>query len=576
MSFFVSRFLFLLKILKTFKRNVIISSLLMLFAGLFESIGIIILLPLLNIAFKNQSEEQSRIVMYVDQIFNYLSINPTIEMLLIFILSLMLCKIILTFLTNLFVDISILRLVINFRKKILGIVFNSRWEYFITKPIGAISNLIGTEVLNASNVFYCACRIVSNAVQISIFLFMAMLIDFKITLFSITVGILVFLLISNLIRKAKESSKNQTKQMNSFITFLLDFIQGIKSIKSMNLISNSKLFLSTNLTKIFNSGKRLLFFKRIITGVQELVNVFVILLFLYLFINYGTLKNFEVLLILVILFYRCVQRINVFQNEWQRLAVAEYPYKFLNQFLEHGTKFKEKIYEKDKISSFKKNIYFKDINYKYGNQSEPKVLRNININIRKNKILCLYGRSGSGKTTLIDLITGLLTPESGSIIIDNKKVQNLSHPSWRNKIGYVSQDLFLFNDSLKNNILLGKKIDKKKLMFALKYSGVDEFLKDLSLGLETPVGERGNKFSGGQKQRISIARALYKNPEILILDEPTSALDLDTEKFLVKKISELKGMMTIIIISHTDSFFKISDQILKLEHGFLKKPDTKK
>ena len=204
------------------------------------------------------------------------------------------------------------------------------------------------------------------------------------------------------------------------------------------------------------------------------------------------------------------------------------------------------------------------------NQSEPKVLRNININIKKNKILCLYGRSGSGKTTLIDLITGLLTPESGSIIIDNKKVQSLSHPSWRNKIGYVSQDLFLFNDSLKNNILLGKKIDKKKLMFALKYSGVDEFLKDLSLGLETPVGPRGNKFSGGQKQRISIARALYKNPEILILDEPTSALDLDTEKFLVKKISELKGMMTIIIISHTDSFFKISDQILKLEHGFLK------
>ena len=125
----------------------------------------------------------------------------------------------------------------------MGIVFNSRWEYFITKPIGAISNLIGTEVLNASNVFYCACRIVSNAVQISIFLFSLMLIDFKITLFfNYCRHLGMFLLISNLIRKAKESSKNQTKQMNIFITFLLDFIQGIKSIKSMNLISNSKLF----------------------------------------------------------------------------------------------------------------------------------------------------------------------------------------------------------------------------------------------------------------------------------------------------------------------------------------------
>ena len=178
----------------------------------------------------------------------------------------------------------------------------------------------------------------------------------------------------------------------------------------------------------------------------------------------------------------------------------------------------------------------------------------------------LIGPSGVGKSTLVDIILGLLSPKSGSIEVDGRDIQ-LDLASWRRSIGYVQQSFYLLDDSLKRNIALGvvdSEIDDQQVEKAISEAQLKSFVSSLPLGVDTVVGERGVKMSGGQRQRIAVARALYKNPEVLIFDEATSSLDNQTEDELVKAIDSLKGSKTILIIAHRLSSLKICSKVFEL------------
>jgi ABC-type bacteriocin/lantibiotic exporter with double-glycine peptidase domain len=210
----------------------------------------------------------------------------------------------------------------------------------------------------------------------------------------------------------------------------------------------------------------------------------------------------------------------------------------------------DKISDDKKIFKFQNRIELKNINFEFVNENE--VLTDINLVINKGQTIGLVGESGSGKSTLVDLIIGLHKPSSGRILIDGVSDFQLSQ-KWKNSIGYVSQTVYLIDDTIKKNIALGIPEDSisdqiiSDLIIKVK---LDKFIRDLKLGVNTKVGERGVQLSGGQRQRIGIARALYRNPEILILDEATSALDSATEKDVINSISKLKGEKTIIMIAH--------------------------
>jgi ABC-type bacteriocin/lantibiotic exporter with double-glycine peptidase domain len=199
---------------------------------------------------------------------------------------------------------------------------------------------------------------------------------------------------------------------------------------------------------------------------------------------------------------------------------------------------------------FQKNIEFKNLSFDF--KEEIEILKESNLEIKKGQTIGVIGESGSGKSTFVDLLIGLHKPTAGEIIIDGVSGFQIN-PAWRNKIGYVSQTIFLTDDSIKNNIAFGipeKEVDSIRILELLKQVQLEVFINSLENGFNTRVGERGVQLSGGQRQRIGIARALYHNPDILILDEATSALDSATEKEVMKSISNLKGQKTIIIIAH--------------------------
>jgi ATP-binding cassette, subfamily B, bacterial MsbA len=213
-------------------------------------------------------------------------------------------------------------------------------------------------------------------------------------------------------------------------------------------------------------------------------------------------------------------------------------------------------------------IKFENINFSYENQNNTiNVIENANLTIKKGERIGVLGPSGSGKSTFCDLLLNFISPTSGNIFIDDQNIINIRLKDIRNKIGYVSQKTFLFNDTIIENIAYTQKEKNlDKIIAACKAAHAHEFIENLPEGYNTIVGENGNKLSGGQKQRLTIARALLKNPEILIFDEATSALDQESENLIRLAIEEISKQKTIIVISHRLSFIEKMDRVLMIKN----------
>jgi ABC-type multidrug transport system fused ATPase/permease subunit len=221
--------------------------------------------------------------------------------------------------------------------------------------------------------------------------------------------------------------------------------------------------------------------------------------------------------------------------------------------------------------NFNKNIILKNVNFKYSKQRN-RTLNNLNLEIKKNQFVGIYGKNGSGKSTVINLILGLidLKDEEGHLLIDNKNLKKADLVSWQKNIGYVSQDIFLFDDTILENILFGiehKNISLNRIDEVIHLANLEEFILGLPKKLDTKVGENGIFLSGGQKQKIAIARCLLKDPEVIILDEATSALDIESENNINQMLNKIIGKKTIIIVSHKKELLKKCNLIYYLKNG---------
>ena len=218
-------------------------------------------------------------------------------------------------------------------------------------------------------------------------------------------------------------------------------------------------------------------------------------------------------------------------------------------------------------------LVFNEVNvqqlyFSYQRKINP-VLVDVNIRIKRGEAVGFVGQSGSGKSTLIDIMLGLLEPQSGSVLINGQLIEDVKQ-SWQKTIGYIPQTIFLMDDSLRRNIAIGiadNEIDEIAVQDALKSAQLEDFVASLPDGLDTVVGERGVRLSGGQRQRIGIARALYHRPSVLVLDEATSSLDTETEKGVMQAVQALQGDKTVIIVAHRLSTVEYCDRLYRLDAG---------
>jgi len=268
----------------------------------------------------------------------------------------------------------------------------------------------------------------------------------------------------------------------------------------------------------------------------------------------------------LLFFYRSLNQIIVFQNYWNSFLNYSGSLSSYKDFISELNQNKLN-YNSGKAINNIESVELKGVDFSYDDKI---LLRGVDLKIQKNKTIAFVGASGSGKTTLTNIITGLLPVESGRLLVNGYDLKLSNIQQYQSKIGYITQEPVIFNDSLFNNVTFWAEKSKDNLMRfqeSIEKASLSEFLANLELGGDTPLGNNGVMVSGGQKQRIAIARELYKNVNLLVLDEATSALDSSTEQEIQGYFEGLNGRLTIIVIAHRLSTIKSADVIYLLSNG---------
>jgi ABC-type bacteriocin/lantibiotic exporter with double-glycine peptidase domain len=319
-----------------------------------------------------------------------------------------------------------------------------------------------------------------------------------------------------------------------------------------------------------HTSTRLIFLSNIQRYWLEIVGFFVITLAMIYFIigNYNINNLVPIFGLYTLAVFRFVSSINRIVYNFQTLKFNYSAYETLLKtitYLKKANSIKLK-----EIFFFTTSIEFKNVNFGYGNETN-KTLNDINLKIYKGESICIFGKNGTGKTTFLNLISGLLNPKSGSSIVDNQYTILNNRDNWVKNLSYVQQNIFLLDTSIKNNITItndNDKINYNRYDNLVKILDLDNYFKELPHKLDTKVGLNGTNLSGGQKQMISLARALYKDSELIIFDEPTSALDEAKSQLFRNIIFSMKGKKTIIVVTHDKNLLeKCFDKIFEISSG---------
>lgn len=350
-------------------------------------------------------------------------------------------------------------------------------------------------------------------------------------------------------------------------------IESLSIIKDLKVLGREDLFLELHSRFNYNRARISTNFSTISQLPRfylELVSIIGLVVFIFLMLFKGENPNslITILGVFVAATFRVIPSLNRILGALQNLKYYNRSIDLLFNEMQIEGELKE---NKNLIFDFKKEIVFENISFRYQSDSDL-IFNSLNLKIKKGETIGLIGSSGSGKSTFVDILIGLLRPISGDIIVDGISINNYTS-GWQKKIGYISQDIHLIDDSIIKNIALGIEEDEINLDSvnkAINSAQLDSFIKSLSKGVETHVGDKGVQISGGQRQRIGLARALYHNPEVLILDEATSSLDDKTENEVMKAIELLSKNKTVIIIAHRLSTLGFCKKIIELKDSKFK------
>ncbi len=533
-------------------------------SGILEGIGVNAIIPLFSIIMGRSDESSDTISRFIEKFFLYFDINFTVKYLLIFISLLFIIRAVALVLSG-YVQAKITA---DYEKQTRNNLFSktliSNWSYLLKQKIGYLENVLMTDIGHASFLLNQISGTIMILTSLLIYTLVAINISFYVTLITFILGGILFLIFKPLIYRTRVLGHETTNVNKQVAHYVNENITGMKVIKVLS-VENQVI---TGGAKYFSHLKKIkikLFLLKNITGafVQPVSLIFICAIFAFSY----KLPNFNFASLVVIIYL--VQRIFSYIQQLQHnLHVTSEMIPFLRAVLDcedEVMKNKEKRGGNNNFR-FSDRLKFKDVKFLYN--ENKKILSGVNFTIKKGELVGLIGPSGAGKTTIVDLILRLFNPTSGKILLDGKNVLDINIKEWRKNIGYVSQDIFLLNDTIANNIkFYDNSISEKDIIRAAKMANIYDFIQSCSEGLAATIGERGVMLSVGQRQRIIIARTLVRQPKFLVLDEATSALDNESEIQIQKVIENLKGKVTVLAIAHRLSTVINSDKLLVLDNG---------
>ena len=541
---------------------------LLLLSGLAEGIGILSLLPVLDLLLEQQGPV-SGISKAFSDVFAFLGLSMTLTTALCLLVFLVTAKSAFLFASNLYG--SNLQTAINrdFRLDMLRALMQARWQFFTGEPVGKLANSIVQEATLAAETARALMIIASNLIQLLIYLGAAFLISWQLTLFAIVTGVAIVFLLRIFIKITRDQGARSTTLDRDYTSRIVDLVQGLKPLKAMALEERVAPFLERETEEIMLTTRRLNFATVSISQLQEPLAAIFIAVGVILAVNVIGVETTS-LLVMAALFARMVGRISAQLKAFKKLARVEAPYYAFNSKLQSIRSAREAFLDKETLAveakvAFEDSIDIERVGFSYG---DKRILDDASLTIRSGEFVAIVGPSGSGKSTLVDMLSALLVPQEGRILIDGADLSGIDSRAWRQLIGYVPQDTMLFHASIRDNLTFGdSSIGQEAVEQALRMAGAWDFVSEMPGGLDAMAGERGLKISGGQRQRLAIARALVRRPALLLLDEATSALDSESEASICETLSKLAPEVTIIAISHRPAIECVADKTYRLERG---------
>jgi|GEM_PF-14917 len=545
------------------RRSAIIVGLLFL-SGFAEGIGIVTLLPVLELAMAEPGAADSEILQITRDTLAFFALEPTLGVLLTLIVVGLTLKGAFFWLAFRSVGYTVANVGTDLRLNLIRALLRARWGYFLSQRAGHLSNAVGTEAHKASHAYSNACSLVSNAIQVLVYIGLAFLISPMVAVAAIIAGALIALVFSSMVAMGREAGKEQTRLVKSLSGRLVDALNALKPIKAMAQEKHLGPVLEGETRELNRAQRREVFATSTMFAFKEPLLVAMLAVGLYFVMNF-TAVTFAGLIVMVFLFHRLVSKINSLQSYWKSIAVSESAFWSMQESVELA----EAQAESDDIGrpapALESGIELRYVSFAYGKGT---VLRDLSLKVPAGRFVAIVGPSGAGKTTMVDMIIGLFRPQAGDVLIDGISLREINLVEWRQRIGYVPQEMLLFHDTLLQNITLGDRtIDRAAAEEALRRAEAWDFVSELPKGLDTMLGAQGARLSGGQRQRVAIARALVRKPKLLILDEVTTALDPETEAEICSTLAKLKGQVTVLAISHQPAITRVADITYRLDAG---------
>lgn len=465
-------------------------------------------------------------------------------------------------------DIKIHQGFINhLKEEIYQSLLHVKWEFIIRTRKSNLINSLTKDINRVSTGIKMFMQFITNFIFTLIQIGIAFWLSPQIASLVLVCGLGLAFFSWKFVRQAKNLGKESTDISRAYLAGITDHLNGLKDIKTNRLEKSRMTWLQSLNIKMLDEQVR---FVELQTSSQlSYKTAFALILSCFIFFSANLFYTQpEKLLIVIIIFSRLWPRFVTIQSNLQQLALTIPAFKVLLSLQNETKQLIEVSDDNEEILYMNRMIECKNVCFKYNGDNTSYALQNINLQIPANHMTAIVGQSGAGKSTLVDILMGLQRPETGELLIDGVSLTDDTVLALRKTISFVPQDPFLFNASIRQNLLLmNPTAPEEHLWAALEFAAAADFVKELPNGLDTPLGDRGIRLSGGERQRIVLARAILRNPSILILDEATSSLDTENESKIQMALERLKGKMTIIVIAHRLSTIHNADQVIVLDKG---------
>lgn len=532
--------------------------------GLLDSLGLTMFLPLLQLADGGEGVDLGNLS-FITTGLNSIGISLTVSKALLFLVFIFLLKGFVVYKANVYTILTRQKLTKQVRMSIVDLFPSFAYDQFVKTDIGKIQNIFLGEIGRMTNTFTNYISMIQGAIMITVYMIFSFVVDWQFAILVCIGGGLSNLLFNKINKLTKEKSKNISKVGNAFSNVLIQYVQNFKYLKATGKILDYRTKVEKSIDNVQYESLQMGMLNSKVSAFREPMLIVIVVLVIFAQITFFEAR-ISAIMISLLFFYRALTSVVSVQNNYNNALANQGAIDNIMSFFKELKSYSEKIGNKV-FTSLKFSIEIKDLVFKYGDIT---ILDNINMTIPKNETVAFVGESGSGKTTLVNTVIKLLNLHSGAILLDGENINLYNQFTYQRKIGYISQEPTIFNDSIFNNITFWAEPTKeniKRFEDALQIASLFEFVNSLKNKEHTLLGNNGVNLSGGQRQRISIARELYKEVDILILDEATSALDSETENEIQQNIDALKGKYTVLIIAHRLATIKNADTIYLMNKG---------